>query len=159
MSLVIIALVGLILLVCFNSGWWPAVPHPPRLVGDGSFTIEVTGSAHYLSSFEKICGRRTADCINRKTEAQLTLENGNRFEKQSMRVSIEGHTVGYMPQASTRSLLIAAAGVGLGGSKVFECAAHIRGKWDKTLRKQDSFGVWLDLPSSDTPVSADGMLR
>jgi len=158
MSPIIIFLVGLIILTCLTRTRWTTKVRPPRLVGNGSFMIEVTESCRYLSSFEKICGRRTADCINRKTEANLTLENGNRFQKQSMRVSIEGYTVGYLPHASTRDLLVAAMGVGLGGSKVFECAAHIRGNWDKALRKQGSFGVWLDLPSNDKRVTTERTL-
>jgi len=150
MTLVMIVLAGLVFLVYLNKSRWTARARPPRVIGDGSFTIEVTGSSHYLPSFEKICGRRTADCINRKTAAHLILENDNRSDNQAVRVSIEGYTVGYLPQAPARNLIYAVIGVGLEGSRIFECAAHIRGSWDKGLHKQGNFGVWLDIPSGNT---------
>lgn len=121
---------------------------PPRLVGDGTYAIEIVCKSKYLASFEKICGRRTADCINRKTEAHLTLEDDNGFDHQAIRVSITGYTVGYLPLAVARDFRRAAIGVGLGRATVFECSAHIRGAWDAGLGKQGNYGVWLDLPES-----------
>lgn len=121
---------------------------PPRLVGDGSYGVEVVGESNYMASFEKICGRRTADCINRKTEAHLTLEDDNRFDKHAVRVSIEGYTVGHLPRAVARDFRRAVIGVGLDGSTVFECGAHIRGGWDRGIGRQGDYGVWLDLPES-----------
>jgi len=118
----------------------------PRLVGDGKYAVEIVGKSNYPSSFEKICGRRTADCINRKTEAHLTLEDDNRFDNQAVRVSIAGYTVGYLPGAVARDFRRAVVGVGLGRATVFECGAHIRGGWDAALGKQGNYGVWLDLP-------------
>lgn len=121
---------------------------PPRLVGDGTYAVEIVGKNNYLASFEKICGRRTADCINRKIEAHLTFEDDNVFDNQAVRVSITGYTVGYLPLAVARDFRRAVIGVGLGRSTVFECSAHIRGGWDAGLGRQGNYGVWLDLPES-----------
>jgi len=121
---------------------------PPRLVGNGTYAVEIVGKNNYMASFEKICGRRTADCINRKTEAHLTLEDDNGFDNQAVRVSIAGYTVGYLPLAVAREFRRAVIGVGLGRATVFECNAHIRGGWDAGLGRQGNYGVWLDLPES-----------
>ena len=128
----------------------PKIPtRPPRIVGNGVYSVGVVGENNYLASFEKICGQRTADCINRKTEAYLILENDNKFDKHAVRVTIEGYTVGYLPRAAARGFRQAVIGVGLGRSSVFECPAHIRSGWDATLRKQENYAVWLDLPAGD----------
>ena len=150
MWLIVIAVVLVVLTLYVSWSWTKVDDSPPRLVGDGGYAIEVTGGANYLSSFEKICGKRTADCINRKTEARLTLEDDNRLDEHAVRVSIEGYTVGYLPRAAVRSFRRAVVGVGLGRMMVFECAAHIRGGWDYGCGKQGNYGVWLDLPQDET---------
>jgi len=110
-----------------DQHWMKADAEPPRLVGDGDYAVEVSGGTNYAASFEKICGKRTADCINRKTEASLILKDDKRLDKQAVRVSIESYTVGYLPRAAARNFWRAAEAVGFGRVMVFECAAHIRG--------------------------------
>jgi hypothetical protein len=148
MSLIVLLLaVAVVLLFHYLSQSRLKVnPRPPRLIGNGSYTVSLVGESNYSASFEKICGRRTADCINRKTEANLILESDNKFDRQAVRVSIEGYTVGYLSQAAAREFRYAVVSVGLGRSTVFECAAHIRGGWDRGRGKQGNYGVWLDLP-------------
>jgi hypothetical protein len=109
---------------------------PPRLVGDGGYAVEVAGGTNYLASFEKICRKRTADCINRKTEELLILEEDNRLDKQAVRVSIEGYTVGYLPRAAARSFRHAVVGVGLGASG--------------RLRMHSPYQRWLELRKRQT---------
>jgi len=147
MWLIVVAAVIGVWLLYAGWYWMKAEDVPPRLVGDGAYAVEVAGGANYQASFEKICGKRTADCINRKTEARLILEDDNRLDKQAVRVSIEGYTVGYLPRAAARNFRRAVVGVGLGRVLVFECAAHIRGGWDYGNGRQGNYGVWLDLPS------------
>lgn len=118
----------------------------PRVVGDGGFAVKIVGEHDYLASFEKICGQRIADCINRQTEACLILENDNRLDKLAVRVLIEGHTVGYLPRAAAREFRWAVEGVGLDRQSVFRCAALIRGTWHTGRRVQGEFCVRLDLP-------------
>lgn len=146
MWLIVIAMVAVWILYAVWY-WMKTDAAPPRLVGDGCYAVEVAGGTNYLASFEKICGNRTADCINRKTEAFLILEDDNRLDKQAVRVSIEGYTVGYLPRAAARSFRHAVVGVGLGQVVVFECAAYIRGGWDYGNGRQGNYGVWLDLPT------------
>jgi hypothetical protein len=114
--------------ILYTSWYWMKQDaEPPRLVSDGAYWVEIVGKSNYVASFEKICGKRTADCINRKTEARLILADHNELDKQAVRVSIEGYTVGYLPQAAAMNFRHAVIGVGLGRVTVFECAAHIRG--------------------------------
>jgi hypothetical protein len=147
MWLITFAMIALMWFFYLNRTKLKPYTRPPRLVGDGKYALEIPRESKYLSGFEKICGRRTADCINRKTEANLTFENNDGFDKESVRVSIEGYTVGYLPQAAASELRRAVIAVGLNRSAVFECAAHIRGGWDASLGRQGNYAVWLDLPA------------
>jgi hypothetical protein len=129
----------------------PAAPGAPavgpvRLAGNGEYAIEVVGESKYPASFEAICGPRSEDGVHISTRAVLTLENDNKFDKQAVRVSIEGHTVGYLPRLSAQAFRTAVARVGHGRTLAFECAAVIRGGWDRGPRDQGNYGVWLDIP-------------
>ena len=146
MWLIVIVAVVTVWIVYGRWYWMKEDAEPPRLVGDGAYVVEIVGKSNYVASFEKICGKRTADCINRKTEARLILEDDHELDKQAVRVSIEGYTVGYLPQPAARNFRHAIIGVGLERVMVFECAAHIRGDWDYANGTQGNYGVWLDLP-------------
>lgn len=118
----------------------------PRLVGDGRFSIAVVGESKYMNSFRRICGPRTADGVNMRIQAYLTMENNNKFDDQAVRVSIKGHTVGYLPRAVARDFRRSVVGAGHGASQVFACEALIRGGWDDGRGNVGNYGVVLDLP-------------
>jgi len=145
--LLLLATLAMVFLYIFHGGSRDGITST-RIIGNGGFGVEITTVGQHLANLKKICGRRTADCINRKIEAYLTLEN-NKYSDHAVRVSIEGYTVGYLPSASAVELRHALTGAGLGKSTVLECAAHIRGTWDKECREQSNYGVWLDLPVAD----------
>ena len=135
----------------FSGLWWSFLAWykkqrlRTRIVGNGVFSVQINAAGKHILNLKKLCGRRTADCINRKTEACLTIENNN-LEKYAVRVTIQGYTVGYLPCASAINLRHALINAGLSKVKLLECAANIRGTWDAGQREQGNFGVWLDLP-------------
>jgi hypothetical protein len=139
----------LLVLFCVFQGRLRPSAAKTRIVGNGAFGVEIKTAGKHLKNLKKICGHRTADCINRKIQAYLTFENSN-YKNDAVRVTIEGHAVGYLPTISAVELRRALMGAGLGKTTVLECAAHIRGTWDIGRREQDNYGVWLDLPVDET---------
>ena len=65
MWLIVIAVVQVALTLYASWSWTKSDNSSPRLAGDGGYAIEVAGGTNYLASFEKTCGKRTTDCINR----------------------------------------------------------------------------------------------
>jgi hypothetical protein len=124
LAAIVVAVIVLIYQNRKKSAPTSASGEPVRLAGHGDYAIEV----------------------NINTRAVLTLENDNKFDKHAVRVSIKGHTVGYLPRLSAQAFRTAVARVGHGRTLAFECAAVIRGGWDRGPRGQGSYGVWLDIP-------------
>lgn len=129
-----------------NTAGTGASGAPVRLAGDGDYAIEVVGESKYPASFEAICGPQSESGVNISTRAVLTLERSNKFDKHAVRVSIQGHTVGYLSRIAAQAFRTAVARVGHGKTQQFECAAVIRGGWDRGPGDRGSYGVWLDIP-------------
>jgi hypothetical protein len=66
MWLIVIAAAVTVWILYTSWYWMKQDAEPPRLVGEGAYRVEIVGKSNYVASFEKICGKRTADCINRK---------------------------------------------------------------------------------------------
>jgi hypothetical protein len=140
----LIVLLGLIYLIRTRQSGDMVIP---RLVGTGQYAVEVVGNCDYLDGLEAICGRKTEDGVNMLLRARLTLLNEERFERQAIRVSIRGRTVGYLPQTNAGDFRRAAMYVGLGRTSIFECAALIRGGRSNKHSTDGDYSVWLDLPN------------
>jgi hypothetical protein len=121
----------------------------PRIAGDGRFAVEVVGESNYLHSFETICGPRSKDGVNMQTRALLILEHNNKHDSNAVRVSVQGHTVGYLPRSLAANFRHVIRAAGHSRHSVFDCAAVIRGGWDNGRGKQGHYGVWLDIPKDD----------
>lgn len=117
-----------------------------RIAGDGLFAVEVVGESNCAHNFEKICGPRSRDGVNRNTRAILALENSNPHDRNAVRVSIDGLTVGYLSRANALNFRQSISAAGHAKFSVFECGALIRGGWDNGRGKQGHYGVWLDIP-------------
>ena len=66
-----------------------------RLRGGGKYESTVAGVARFRAALEDICG---ADQRNDKiVEALLVPEHDAARDRKSVRVEVEGHTVGYLP--------------------------------------------------------------
>ena len=100
----------------FSSGRWsllsrwlgrarradPALP-PHIIESDGAFRIAVVGEASYQHNLERICGARKERGENLVTDALLIPEDDNPADRNAVRVTIAGLTVGYLrrPDAAT----------------------------------------------------------
>ena len=143
----VVALIVLFSLILWIRARQSGTPLVPRLVGTGKFAVEVVGNRDEAGGLEAICRSRTEGGIDMLLRARLILENDDKFERQAIRVSIRGHTVGYLARANARDFRRAAMYVGLGRTLVFECAAVIRGGRDSDHGTCGNYSVWLDLPN------------
>lgn len=121
----------------------------PRLRGNGRFAVEVVGESNYTSNFEAICGPRSRDGVDKQTRALLVLEHNNPHDRNAVRVSIEGMTVGYLSRSVALDFRRAIKSAGYSKHAIFDCAAIIRGGWDNGRGKRGHYGVWLDIPKDD----------
>jgi HIRAN domain-containing protein len=122
----------------------PAVP-AADLPGPGTFSVEVIGESHYQAAFERICGPRNPDGEDCVVRATLVQEDANRYDQNAVRVEISGYLVGYLPRDTARSYRDRLCQAGHAGITA-ECAANIRGGWDRGNGDRGRYGVWLDLP-------------
>ncbi|TQK10206.1 hypothetical protein [Herbaspirillum sp. SJZ107] len=136
----VVALIVLLVLILWIRAREPEVAVVPRLVGTGKYAVEVVPESDCSGGLDRICRSRIDGGIDMMLQARLILESDDRFERQAIRVSIRGRTVGYLPRANARDFRRAATYVGLGRTLIFECAAVIRGS-------ADHYSVWLDLPN------------
>jgi hypothetical protein len=116
------------------------------LSGPGTYNVEVVGESHYQQELEKICGGRTEDSAEKHCRATLVLEDSNAYDRNAVRIDVDGATVGYLPRDSAkvyRQRLKEA-----GHPRLYAtCNAVIRGGWDRGHGNAGSFGIWLDLPT------------
>jgi hypothetical protein len=104
------------------------------------------GESHYLEAFELICGPRTDESVDLVVEATLVHEDDNLVDAMAIRIDVEGHTVGYLRREVAREYRSVIRNAGYPGVSA-RCQANIRGGWDRGLRGQGNYGIWLDLPT------------
>lgn len=158
--LLVLAVIGLIIVAVYvvrqkvttNTARDDSFPTPTfpdsagqsqRLNGDGSFELAAVGESNYQRTFEKICGPRTTEGEDREIDAQLILEDGNQFDKNAIKIEIQGRTVGYLSRddASDFREWLKAEGM---SARQFTCRANIRGGWDHN-GERGHYGIWLDV--------------
>jgi hypothetical protein len=116
---------------------------PHWLKGDGSFELAVVGEANYQRAFEQMCGPRKPEGEDVEVDAQLSLEDANRFDSNAVKVEVQGRTVGYLSRddASDFREWLKAEGI---SARQFTCKANIRGGWDRDGNR-GHYGIWLDV--------------
>ncbi len=67
------------------------------LSGNGSFGLKVKGESHYQDA---IAVAVIKNGIRGKIKATLVLEDNNRYDKNAVRVEIDGRTIGYLSRAT-----------------------------------------------------------
>lgn len=126
-------------------------PEPMILCGDGRYRLGIVGESHYQRELLRICGGRTNEGVERLTDAVLSTEDNNRADRNAIRVTINGLTVGYLPR---QDAFLYRDRIRLGSlpARPVQGKAKIRGGWDRGNGDIGHFGVWLDLdfrPSSE----------
>ncbi|HVX05677.1 MAG TPA: HIRAN domain-containing protein [Rhodanobacteraceae bacterium] len=126
----------------------PQVPRTKvagRLPGPGTYEFNIVGESHYQHALEAICGGRTEESAQHKSEAVLYLEDSNPYDSQAVRVDIEGQTVGYLSRSDARAYRKQLKALGH-EHLLCKCDAMVVGGWQRSKTDQGSFGVKLDLP-------------
>ena len=116
-----------------------------ELKGPGAFEYKIVGEAKYQRALETICGGRTEEGIKKNVQAILIPESYKPQDKDAVRVSIQGHTVGYLSKVNARNYRKKMEAAGF-PAKPAACSALIVGGWDYGRHDRGHFGVKLDLP-------------
>ena len=115
--------------------------------GPGIFGIDVVGESHYQKNLEKICGKKDENSKRLATEATLTLDDENKFDKNAVAVFIKSLQVGYLDRETAKSFRRQLRQVEQGQRiTVANCSAIIVGGWYRGKEDEGSYGVKLDLP-------------
>jgi len=113
--------------------------------GDGGFDLEIVGESHYQKHLKKLCGGYSKEGSRKKATAELHYENNNPYDKQAIRIEINGKTVGYLTREDARFYRKRIRKIGHEGI-VVTCNTVIVGGKDLGFFNKTNFGVWLDLP-------------
>jgi hypothetical protein len=100
---------------------------------------------------EAICGRRKVDGEEKLVQATLILEDSNPYDNQSVRVDIQGKTVGYLNRTNASKYRQALKDAGYPNITA-TCSAMIVGGWERA-GDRGHYGVKLDLPIDDDTTS------
>lgn len=112
-----------------------------HISGPGAYDLAIVGESNYQRALVRIAGRRWTK-NNRRVEcaAVLHLETDNPHDRNAVRVTINGETVGYVPRADAEDLRAALGQFGVLDGQQVEVDAVIVGG-----RQGNNYGVWLDL--------------
>lgn len=120
----------------------PAEPLPRhRFPSEGAFQ-SIVGESNYQPAIEAVAGGRTPDGADQFTEAQLVLEDENRYDDQAVRVDIGGRPVGYLSRQDARKYRRVLEELGV-GRVIGVCDAWVRGGWDRGPSDRGDFGVLI----------------
>lgn len=114
----------------------------PFLQGSDEYDFEIVGESRYQDNLLKLVGKKQEEGAEKYVHALLIAEPENKYDKNAVRVDIEGYTVGYIPRDEARKIQQDLFGVSRSGTAV--CNAVIVGGW-KDEESEGHFGVRLDL--------------
>lgn len=102
------------------------------------WVVEVVGESQYQDAIERSYVRHGGDGHDLKVTAAVVPEDGNRHDRNAVRVEIDGRTVGYLPRE------IAPDYRATMGRQPGTCSAKIVGGFMKDDGSQASYGVKLN---------------
>ncbi|MBX9850113.1 MAG: HIRAN domain-containing protein [Rhodocyclaceae bacterium] len=102
----------------------------------GLFEFEVVGESHYQQALSRIA----QSSVDRTVVAVLIPEDQNKYDKNAVRVDVDGMTVGYLSREDAKSFRRRLSQKQLSG-KATLCGAQIYGG----PLPEKSFGIWLDI--------------
>lgn len=132
--------------------WWSTKKKVAIVIGDDEFEFPVVGESHYQNVLQKECGGKTEDGANHKCAALLVPEPKNPHDKNAVRVTISGKTVGYLSRDIAPDFLDALTSGGYGSAA---CGALIVGGWSRE-GDEGHFGIRLNATLPFTLVDPPG---
>lgn len=123
-----------------------------HISGPGAYDLAIVGESNYQRALIRIAGRRSTK-ENRRVEcaAVLHLETDNPHDRNAVRVTMRGETVGYVPRAEAADLRAVLARYNILDGQQVEVDAVIVGG-----RQRNNYGVWLDLSLNGDNELEDG---
>jgi len=127
----------------------PEPEHIAVIRGPGTYSFEVVGESNYQSAFDRIFGEKEEDGIDEEVMAELIPDDDNKYDKNAIRVAINGMTVGYLPRKLAKQFRAELGKSGLGKQhRSLHARAKVKGGWDRGDGDTGMYGVWLDLPEA-----------
>lgn len=118
------------------------------LPGPGTYLLDVVGESNYQEALYEIVGEGSDESAEFYIKAELHIENNNKYDKNAVRVDIDGHTVGYLSRENARLHRKELKRLGQENLSPIGCDAVIRGGWVRDESDKGMIGVKLDLPIS-----------
>ena len=122
------------------------VPHLAAMTGDifdAWMKKRIEEGLDPQAALEDLCRGRTADGADAFFTATLVPEPENPYDRNAVRVDIDGFTVGYLARPEAKAFRAALRGIGL-GTRATACEARVVGGWDRGEGDVGHFGVRLD---------------
>lgn len=120
-----------------------------RLNGNRDFSLEVVGESFHRANLETICGQHGPEGVSQLADASLIIEDDNKFDRNAVRVDIQGMPVGHLSREDASMYRKLFDGMKIPHSVVLLVTANIRGGFLRDGEKAD-YGVWLDFPSDQS---------
>lgn len=118
------------------------------LVGEDGWSVEVVGESHYQRTLERLAGGRSEQGANLECVARLVREPTNRYDRNAVRIEIQGELVGYVSRDQAEDVQPLLQKLDRQGRPAW-VRATINGGWEDA-DSRGSFGVVLDdLPDED----------
>lgn len=114
----------------------------------GKYEAEVVGESHYQPALKAIVGDHGDESANMPVQALLVPEPDNPYDKQAIKVEINGMKVGHLSRESARTFhrRLAAKNV---AKQTTRCGAMVTGGWVDKSGQRMSYGVNLDIKPFD----------
>ncbi|MGB5903487.1 MAG: HIRAN domain-containing protein [Xanthobacteraceae bacterium] len=114
------------------------------VIGSGDFDFDIVGESRYQDALDRICGGKTDGGHEIEVEAMLIEEPSNSHDANAVKVTIQGHTVGYLARPDAEEYKHHVRYAGHAGQFV-RVKAVIVGGWDRGRRGAGHYGVRLDM--------------
>jgi len=114
------------------------------VLGSGYYDHDIVGEANYQDALNDICGGKTDDGHEHECMALLIEEPTNQYDRNAVKVTISGQTVGYLSRGDAVAYKRALAAAGLSG-KAAQVDAVIVGGWERGRRGSGHYGVKIDM--------------
>jgi len=99
--------------------------------------FDVVGESHYQDNIDKIAGGKTEEGHELQVDAILVREPSNQYDKNAVRVDVNGMTVGYLDRASAKTYIRKY------GDVTTISSAVVVGGWKRGRKDSGSYGVRL----------------
>ena len=110
----------------------------------GGSRVDVVGEGTYQQALSRLVGGKCKDGWDEEVRARLVREPGNKYDRNAVKVEVDGALVGYLCRADAKAYQQALREVEKANA-IAVCEARIVGGWSRPGGDEGFFGIWLDL--------------